>query len=80
MITHLKEVIETPGNDRVVVKRHVERDDGGGDADSAEIGRNLSPDADGAFAESLADGQFQEDDRQTLDGQHDGVRDKESTF
>ena len=77
--TDLEEVVETPGDDGVVVESDVERDDGGCDADAAQVRRNLRPDANRSLAEPLADGQLQEHDGQPLDGQHNRVRDQKRT-
>ena len=52
--SNLEEVVETPSDNCVVVKCHVERDDGGCYANAAQVRRNLSPHSDSTFAKTLA--------------------------
>lgn len=75
----MEEVVQTPSDDSVVVKCYVERDNCGSDADPAQIWRNLSPDTDSSFAETLTDSKFQEYNWHSLHCQHDRVWNKEST-
>ena len=41
---------------------------------------DLLPDADGSLAESLPDGQLEEEEREALGEEHDPVGDQEGTF
>lgn len=79
-VSDLDEVEEAPGDDGVVVERHVEGHDGTADADAGHVGRDLVPDSDRALPESLSDGQLQVEDRNTLDEQHHEVRDQERSW
>lgn len=73
----VQQIDQAPGNDCVVVQGHYVADHRRGDPNPAQIRRDLAPHADGALAQSLANGQFQVEDRYALDAQHDEVRDQE---
>ena len=73
MSSYLGKVEKTPCDDAVVVKGHVEGDDGATDADAGQEGRHLVPDSDGALPQPLPDGQLQVEHGDPFDGEHDEV-------
>jgi len=66
----VQQIDQTPGNNGVVVQSHYIANHRRGDPDAAQVRRHLAPNADGSLSQSLANGQFQVEDRYALDAQH----------
>uniref|UniRef100_A0A8W7PST8 Uncharacterized protein n=1 Tax=Anopheles coluzzii TaxID=1518534 RepID=A0A8W7PST8_ANOCL len=75
----VQQIDQAPGNDGVVVERHDVADEGGGDADTAEVGGHLVPHTDRTLAQALPDRELQIEDWQALQQQHYEVRHQECT-
>lgn len=74
-----EQVEYAPGDYRVVIKGHIEGNHGGRYAQAAHVVGYKAPGSDGSFSQSLANSEFQVEDRNSHDGKHDEVWDEECT-
>ena len=77
-VTHMKHIVEAPGDDGVVVERHIQRDEAAGHANATQVGGDLVPHPDGSLSQPLAHRQFQVEHRDAQNEQHDEKRYQES--
>lgn len=76
----IEEVVETPGDDDIVVEGDKQGDDAGGDSDATEPRMDLVPHAESAQSHSLSDAEFNQEQGYTLQHQHDHERNEEGTW
>ena len=75
-----KQVVKTPANDHVVVHGNKNAHHHRSKPDPTQVGMNGLPYADGTLADALANGEFQEEQRNSEQYQADKVRNEECTW
>ena len=75
----LYEILETPGDDCVVVESNIESHNSTRQTQSTQIWTDLLPDSDGAFPQSLTNSELQDEERETQEEESYHVGNQESS-